>query len=129
MFSHIMVGANDIEKSKVFYDNVLGVLGAKPGLMVPNLTGQTRYFYFLDGMTFCISEPIDGEQATVGNGSTVGFNIENEALGDKWHKIGRDFGGVSIEDAPGVREFEGMNRYLAYLRDPSGNKLCALKQL
>ena len=60
MFSHIMVGANDIEESKTFYDNVLGVLGAKPGLMVPNLTGQTRYFYFLEGMTFCISEPIDG---------------------------------------------------------------------
>ena len=129
MFRHIMVGANDIEKSKIFYDNVLGVLGAKPGLMVPNLTGQTRYFYFLDGMTFCISEPIDGEQATVGNGSTVGFNIENEAMGDKWHKIGLDFGGASIEDAPGVREFEGMKMYLAYLRDPSGNKLCALKQL
>ena len=129
MFIHIMEGANDIEKSKIFYDNVLGVLGAKPGLMVPNLTGQTRYFYFLDGMTFCISEPIDGEQATVGNGSTDGFNIENEAMGDKWHKIGLDFGGVSIEDAPGVREFEGMKMYLAYLRDPSGNKLCALKQL
>ena len=47
MFSHIMVGANDIEESKTFYDNVLGVLGAKPGLMVPNLTGQTRYFYIL----------------------------------------------------------------------------------
>ena len=46
MFSHIMVGANDIEESKTFYDHVLGVLGAKPGLMVPNLTGQTRYFYF-----------------------------------------------------------------------------------
>ena len=80
MFSHIMVGANDIEKSKTFYDQVLGVLGAKPGLMVPNLTGQTRYFYFLDGMTFCISEPIDKEPATAGNGSTIGFNIENEAF-------------------------------------------------
>ena len=75
MFSHIMVGANDIEESKTFYDNVLGVLGAKPGLMVPNLTGQTRYFYFLEGMTFCISEPIDGKPATAGNGSTIGFNI------------------------------------------------------
>ena len=75
MFSHIMVGANDIEESKTFYDHVLGVLGAKPGLMVPNLTGQTRYFYFLEGMTFCISEPIDGEPASAGNGSTIGFNI------------------------------------------------------
>ena len=76
MFSHIMVGANNIEESKTFYDNVLGVLVAKPGLMVPNLTGQTRYFYFLEGMTFCISEPIDGEPASAGNGSTIGFNID-----------------------------------------------------
>ena len=75
MFSHIMVGANNIEKSKIYYDNLLGVLGAKKGVFVPNLTGQTRYFYFLEGMTFCISEPIDGEPASAGNGSTIGFNI------------------------------------------------------
>ena len=48
MFSHIMVGANDIEASKVFYDAILGVLGAKPGLLSENLTGQKRYMYFLD---------------------------------------------------------------------------------
>ena len=51
MFSHVMVGANDIEKSKLFYDKVLGVLGADEGRLFPNLTGQKRYFYFLDGMT------------------------------------------------------------------------------
>ena len=129
MFSHIMIGANDIEQSKNFYDKVLGVLGAKPGLMVPNLTGQTRYFYFLEGQTFCISEPINGEAASSGNGSTVGFNIENESMGDEWHAIGLENGGTSIEDDPGIREFEGMKMYLAYLRDPSGNKLCAIKQL
>ena len=129
MFSHIMVGANNIEESKVFYDEVLGVLGAEPGIMVPNLTGQKRYFYFLEEMTFCISEPINGENATHGNGSTIGFKIKDEDMGDAWHKAGLENGGISIEDAPGIREFEGMKMYLAYLRDPSGNKLCAIKRL
>lgn len=129
MFSHIMVGANDIEASKIFYDEVLGVLGAEPGIMVPNLTGQKRYFYFLEDMTFCISEPINGEKATHGNGSTIGFNVKDEGMGDAWHAAGLENGGISIEDAPGIREFEGMKMYLAYLRDPSGNKLCAIKRM
>ena len=78
MFSHIMVGANDIEASKVFYDAILGVLGAKPGLLSENLTGQKRYMYFLDGSTFLISEPIDGNPSTHGNGSTIGFNVPDD---------------------------------------------------
>ena len=98
MFSHIMVGANDIEKSKLFYDKVLGVLGADEGRLFPNLTGQKRYFYFLDGMTFCISEPINNRPATSANGSTIGFNIIDESMGDEWHKAGIENGGESIED-------------------------------
>ena len=100
MFSHIMVGANDIEKSKLFYDKVLGVLGADEGRLFPNLTGQKRYFYFLDGMTFCISEPINNMPATSANGSTIGFNIIDESMGDEWHKAGIENGGESIEDPP-----------------------------
>ena len=129
MFSHVMVGANDIEKSKLFYDKVLGVLGADEGRLFPNLTGQIRYFYFLDGMTFCISEPIDDKPATSANGSTIGFNVKNVAMGDKWHKAGVENGGESIEDPPGIRQYDEIKIYLAYLRDPSGNKLCAIKRL
>jgi len=132
MFSHIMVGANDIEASKNFYDAVLGVLGAKPGVPVPNLEGDIRYFYFLDGMIFAISEPIDGNPATHGNGSTIGFKVESPQLGDAWHAAGLDNGGVNCEDAPGIRTSDMVrtsdmgSMYLAYLRDPSGNKICAL---
>ena len=82
MFSHIMIGANDIEKSKIFYDNLLGILGAKEGVFVPNLTGQTRYFYFLNKNTFCITEPIDGNSAVPGNGNTVAFNVPDEETGN-----------------------------------------------
>ena len=127
MFSHIMIGANDIEKSKIFYDNLLGILGAKEGVFVPNLTGQTRYFYFLNKNTFCITEPIDGNSAVPGNGNTVAFNVPDEETGNKWHQTGLDDGCVSTEVPPGIREFENMKMYLAYLKDPSGNKICAIK--
>ena len=125
MFSHVMVGANNIEESRVFYDKIFKVLGAEPGKMYPNLSGQKRYFYNFKGTTFCITEPIDGKPATVSNGATIGFNIDNTEQGDAWHKAGIENGGVSIEEAPGIRNYGKFSMYLAYLRDPTGNKLCA----
>ena len=130
MFSHVMVGANDIEESKVFYDNLLGVLGAQPGTLMPNpLTGQKRYFYFIDDSIFCINEPIDGNPATSANGSTIGFNVNDIDQGNAWHQAGVDSGGTSIEDPPGIREYDGVRMFLAYLRDPTGNKLCGLLRI
>lgn len=125
MFSHIMLGANDIEESKAFYDAILGVLGYKPGVMDP----KGRCFYFTDTGVFALTKPIDGEPASCGNGSTIGFTVESEELGDAWHAAGIANGGTACEDPPGVREGGGMKLYLAYLRDPSGNKICALRRL
>ena len=125
MFSHVMVGTNDIEESRIFYDKIFETLGANPGKMYPNLTGQKRYFYALKGASFCITEPIDGNEATVSNGATIGFNIESIEQGDAWHKAGIENGGTSIEEPPGVREYKKFKMYLAYLKDPTGNKLCA----
>jgi len=125
MFSHVMVGANNIEESRAFYDKIFKVLGADPGKMYPNLSGQKRYFYNFKGTTFCITEPIDGKPATVSNGATIGFNIDNTEQGDAWHKAGIENGGISIEEAPGIRNYGKFSMYLAYLRDPTGNKLCA----
>ena len=129
MFSHVMVGTNDIEETKIFYDKLLGVLGASPGMLSPNLTGQKRYFYAHDNSMFVITEPIDGKEASTGNGLTIAFNVKSEEEGNLWHKTGIDNGGMSIEDPPGVRDYGEMKIYLAYLRDPSGNKLCAIKRL
>ena len=125
MFSHVMVGTNDIEESRIFYDKIFEALGAKPGKMYPNLTGQKRYFYNFKETSFCITEPIDGKPATVSNGATIGFNIESTEQGDSWHKAGIENGGTSIEEDPGIRNYEKFSMYLAYLRDPTGNKLCA----
>ena len=123
MFSHIMVGANNIEESKEFYDAVLGAIGYKPGV----IDTKGRCFYATSSGIFAISVPIDGEPAGPGNGSTVGFAVESVEAGDAWHAAGIANGGTTCEDPPGIRE--DMNIYLAYMRDPAGNKLCALLRM
>lgn len=126
MFSHVMVGSNDIERSKHFYDAVLAVLGAGEPVRNANTTGQVRLFYRHDGSTFCVSEPIDGESATFANGATIGFKCNSPAQVQQFHDIAVAHGGTSIEQPPGLREGKLGAMHLAYVRDPDGNKLCAL---
>ncbi|WP_286261948.1 VOC family protein [Thalassotalea atypica] len=125
MFSHVMLGANNVEESKVFYDAVLGALGYEPGV----IDEKGRCFYFTESGVFAITKPINGEPACNGNGSTIGFAAKTPALADAWHAAGVANGGTSCEDAPGVREGGAMKLYLAYLLDPSGNKICALHRM
>jgi len=125
MFSHVMLGANDIQASKTFYDAALGTLGYKPGV----IDDKGRCFYFSKRGVFALSKPIDGEPACNGNGSTIGFAAENPAAADAWHEAGLANGGTAIEDPPGIREGAGGKLYLAYLRDPAGNKVCALHRI
>ena len=126
MFSHVMVGSNDIERSKRFYDAVLGTLGAGGPLRNTASTGHARLFYRHDGGTFCVSEPIDGQTATFANGGTVGFKCISPQQVREFHDTAVAHGGTSIEDAPGLREGNLGAMHLAYVRDPDGNKLCAL---
>lgn len=70
-----------------------------------------------------IEVPINGEPATYGNGSTIGFAANSAAEVDAWHAAGTANGGTTCEDPPGER---ANGAYLAYLRDPAGNKLCAV---
>lgn len=125
MFSHIMVGANDVQESKVFYDAALGAMGYEPGVV----DDKGRCFYFTKSGVFAISKPINGEPASHGNGSTIGFSADSSAQADAWHAAGLANGGTDCEDAPGVREGTIGKLYLAYLRDPSGNKICALHRI
>jgi len=125
MFSHIMVGTNDLDRSKTFYDSVLGALGVPPGRIDDN----RRIFYMTPNGIFSVSKPIDGQPATVANGATVGFAASSPAQADAWHAAGIAAGGKSIEEPPGVREGAVGKLYLAYLRDPDGNKICALHRM
>jgi len=124
MFSHIMLGADDIESSKTFYDAALGALGARSAMVDPK--GRAMYMHG-DGI-FMLSKPIDGEPASNANGSTIGFAASSPEEADAFHRAGLAHGGTAIEDPPGWRESNGMKLYLAYLRDPAGNKICAMCQ-
>lgn len=126
MFSHVMIGSNDIERSKRFYDAVLGVLGAGEPHRNENGTGQIRLFYRQDGATFCVSQPINGEPATCANGGTIGFKCASPEQVRHFHDVAVANGGMSIEEPPGLREGKLGAMHLAYVRDPDGNKLCAL---
>jgi catechol 2,3-dioxygenase-like lactoylglutathione lyase family enzyme len=126
MFSHVMIGSNDIDRSKRFYDAVLGTLGAGEPFRSRAPSGHARLFYRHEGSTFCVSEPIDGAAATCANGGTIGFKCASSEQVRAFHDAAIAHGGVSIEEPPGLRD-NGMGpMQLAYVRDPDGNKLCAL---
>ena len=124
MFSHIMIGTNDLDRAKAFYDKLLGTLGIGPAVV-----DNHRIFYIAPTGVFSVSKPINGEPACHANGGTIGFAASSPEQADAWHKAGVEAGGTSIEEPPGVRA-GGMGKlYLAYLRDPDGNKLCALHRM
>jgi catechol 2,3-dioxygenase-like lactoylglutathione lyase family enzyme len=125
MFSHVMVGSNDLTRSKTFYDALFGAIGGKPGV----LDAKGRLIYVHDGGRFMVSIPIDGEAATHANGGTIGFTVASPEQADAWHKAGVANGGTAIEDPPGARQGAAGPIYLAYLRDPDGTKLCVLHRM
>jgi catechol 2,3-dioxygenase-like lactoylglutathione lyase family enzyme len=124
MFSHIMVGTNDLDRAKSFYDALLGALGVPPAMV-----DRHRIFYRTPSGVFSVSLPIDGQPATVANGGTIGFACSSSDEADAWHAAGIANGGHTCEEPPGVREGGVGKLYLAYLRDPDGNKLCALHRM
>jgi catechol 2,3-dioxygenase-like lactoylglutathione lyase family enzyme len=121
MFSHVMLGVNDLEASRKFYDALLGTLGIGPGV-----ANKNRYFYRSPSGTFAITTPINGEPAGHGNGSTIGFLMQSAEQGNAFHAAGIANGGTTCEEPPGLRDGPAGHLYLAYLRDLDGNKICAL---
>ena len=121
MYSHMMVGSNDLEQSKTFYDALFGKEG--------RADDKGRLSYGRKGAVFMVTQPIDGQPASHGNGATIGFAFDSPEEVDAWHEAGIAAGGTAIEDAPGIRGGSFGALYLAYLRDPDGNKLCALHRM
>jgi catechol 2,3-dioxygenase-like lactoylglutathione lyase family enzyme len=124
MFSHVMIGTNDLDKAKSFYDALLGTLGIPPGRV-----DRHRIFWRSKTGTFSVTKPINGEDATCANGGTIGFAAASQAEADAFHAAGLAHGGKTCEEPPGIREGGGVKLYIAYLRDPDGNKLCALHRV
>jgi catechol 2,3-dioxygenase-like lactoylglutathione lyase family enzyme len=124
MFSHVMLGTNDLPRAQAFYDAVLGTLGVPAGRV-----DRHRVFWRTSTGMFSVSLPINGEPATAGNGSTLGFACTSAEQVQAWHAAGLAHGGSTCEDPPGVREGAAGRLYLAYLRDPDGNKICGLYRM
>lgn len=125
MYSHMMVGSNDLARSKTFYDALFGAMGGKPAIQ----DEKGRLIYMHNGGLFLVTAPIDGQDACHANGGTIGFAMTSPAEADAWHAAGAANGGTPIEEDPGIREGGFGQLYLAYLRDPDGNKLCALHRI
>ncbi len=124
MFSHIMVGSNDVARSKRFYDALFDAIGARPGR-----EDEKGVNYLHNGALFMVRPPLNGQAATQGNGSTIGFTVDSLEQVKAWHDAGVAAGGTSVEDPPGIRQGTFGPLYLAYLRDPDGNKLCGLHRM
>mgnify|MGYP003363341854 CR=1 FL=1 len=122
MFSHITIGSNDIEASKKFYNATLGALSVAPS----DIDAKGRLRYVTENGRLIVTSPVNGQPATAANGGTIGFVASSEQAVDAWHAAGLANGGVTCEDPPGIRHLPTGDLYLAYLRDPTGNKLCAL---
>jgi catechol 2,3-dioxygenase-like lactoylglutathione lyase family enzyme len=119
-----MIGTNDLEKAKSFYDALLGTLDVPPGRV-----DRHRVFYRTKTGTFSVTKPIDGKPATPANGGTIGFAASSVEAVDAFHATGLAHGGTTCEDPPGIREGNGVKLHIAYLRDLDGNKLCALHRV
>ncbi|MCK1324425.1 MULTISPECIES: VOC family protein [unclassified Bradyrhizobium] len=124
MFSHVMIGTNDLDKAKTFYDNLLSTLEVRPA----RVDGH-RIFYITKTGVFSVTKPINGEAATPANGGTIGFAANSPEQVNAWHTAGIAAGGVPCEDPPGIRQGPGVNLYIAYLRDLDGNKICAMHRM
>ena len=126
MFSHIMIGSNDIDRTKSFYSKVLAVLGAGEPLVDVNSTGQTRLFYIHDGNIFSITQPINGEPAGTANGTTIGLACDSPEQVKELHDVAIANGATAIEEPPGPREGAMGTMHLCYFLDPDGHKICGL---
>src|SRR6195952_391838 len=124
MFSHIMIGTNDLDRAKTFSDALLGPPDVRPAKV-----DRHRIFYFTKTGTFSVSKPINGEPATFANGGTIGFTAASPQQAGAWHAAGVANGAKPCEDPPGIREGAGNKLYIAYLRDPDGNKICAVHRM
>ena len=123
MFSHILLGTNDVSAAKKFYDAVMGTLGIASGDLNEE---KQRVYYRSPNGSLIITKPIDGNPASVGNGSTIGFKSATAEQAKAFHDAAIVAGGTSIEDPPGWRVNGDKKMFLAYVRDLDGNKLNAI---
>lgn len=122
MFSHVLIGTNDPDKARVFYDATFAALG-----IAGQHTPRGAWYGTPETGMFGVAIPRDEQAATHANGGTIGLKAQTSEQVDAWHAAALANGGT-CEGPPGPRDF-GVPLYGAYVRDPIGNKLCAFALL
>jgi catechol 2,3-dioxygenase-like lactoylglutathione lyase family enzyme len=122
MIAYIMVGSNNLKRSAKFYDVALAPLGLVP------TGGDKRYIGYGPKAApkksqFYVTKPYNRKPATFGNGTMISFTAKSRRAVDAFYKAALAHGGTD-EGKPGPRLADGTN-YVAYARDPDGNKICA----
>jgi catechol 2,3-dioxygenase-like lactoylglutathione lyase family enzyme len=121
MISYVTIGTNDIDEGVKFYDTVLATLGCERTFLNGGFAGYAAKDG--SGASVMVCQPENGQPANFGNGSMVGLKAGSEAEVQAFHAAALAAGGTD-EGAPGLRPY-GEGYYLAYVRDPVGNKLSA----
>ncbi len=122
MIAYTMLGANDLEASCEFYDQIFEISGHKRIMKTP--AGGQFYGKSPAEPMVCITKPYDEGTANFGNGTMVALNCESTEMVDAMYAKAMELGAQS-EGEPGWRAPDIF--YGAYFRDPEGNKLCACK--
>ena len=118
MIGYVMLGTNDLERAARFYDDLLAELGAKRFMDTDTFIA---WAVSPDAPALSVTQPADGNAATVGNGVMVALLMENRENVDAFHRKAMELGATD-EGAPGPR---GEGFYAGYFRDLDGNKLNA----
>lgn len=118
MIGYVTLGANDVEKAAAFYDELLGLIGAKRFMETEKFVAWSTG---PKSPALSVTTPFDGKAATVGNGVMVALAVDSTEKVDALHAKALELGGAD-EGAPGPR---GGGFYAAYFRDLDGNKLNA----
>lgn len=120
MIHHVSVGSSDLERSRIFYQAVIPLLGYR-------LIGEDEQSldYGSGVFAFSVERPLDGKPATGGNGTHIAFEARSRADVDAFHREGLAHGGRDA-GPPGLRPEYDANYYGAFLFDPDGNKVEAV---
>ena len=122
LVSYVTIGTDDIDGAVTFYDAVLGALGARQVWRQGTWAGYGPEGD--DHGTILLCAPQNEQAARAGNGIMIGLHADSPARVEAFHAAALANGGT-CEGPPGPREAYGEGYYLAYVRDPTGNKLSA----
>lgn len=128
MIGYVTLGTDDLERTRSYFDRLLGSLGAKRVMQFDDEIGGFTFYGIKPNLPgIAVTRPYDKKPADPGNGNMVAIPMDSRAKVDEFHALALELGG-SDEGPPGLRGPEGDKAfYGGYFRDPDGHKFCAFR--